>query len=314
MPSGTRLIEPFVGAGSLFLGSTYSAAILNDANIDLTAVWVAIKERPREFVTQASEFFSERNRSPEAYLRIRSEYNESVDRFERAVRFMYLNKFGFNGLYRVNRQGVFNVPYGHLAALPNFPFDEVAIAAEKLKTATVLSGGFAATMELATAGDVVYCDPPYSDLAAQTSFTGYTAQGFGVDEHMELVAAARQAAARGATVLISNHDTPATRALYEGFEITALLVRRSVAANADRRLAARELVAILHPPTIRCCAQHRTCWATSAVQRLRAVDRAVMRQLPGIYLTFEDVTDNGGTGGFQGTAVADTANACRPDD
>jgi len=247
LPSGSRLIEPFVGAGAVFLGSSYPAAILGDANPDLVAVWTAIKQRPREFVAQACELFAERNRSPEAYLRIRSEYNASVDRFDRAVRFMYLNKFGFNGLYRVNRQGVFNVPYGHPAALPNFPFDEVAIAAEKLKTATVLSGGFAATMELATASDVVYCDPPYSDLETQTSFTGYTAQGFGVAEHKELVAAARQAAARGATVLISNHDTTATRALYEGFEISELVVRRSVAANADRRLAARELAATLRP-------------------------------------------------------------------
>jgi len=97
LPPGSRLIEPFVGAGAVFLGSSYPAAILGDANPDLAAVWVAIKERPREFVARASELFSDGNRSPEAYLRIRSEYNEAVDRFERAVRFMYLNKFGFNG-------------------------------------------------------------------------------------------------------------------------------------------------------------------------------------------------------------------------
>jgi len=131
--------------------------------------------------------------------------------------------------------------------LPRFPFDEVALAAEKLKAANVLSGGFAATMELATAGDVVYCDPPYSDPETQTSFTGYTTEGFGVAEHKELVASAREAAARGATVLISNHNTLATRELYEGFELVELTVRRSVAANADKRLAARELVAMLLP-------------------------------------------------------------------
>lgn len=242
---GSRLIEPFVGAGAVFLGSSYPAAILGDANPDLASVWVAIKERPREYVAAASELFAERNRSSEAYLRIRSEYNEHVDRFERAVRFMYLNKFGFNGVYRLNRRGVYNVPYGHLDALPRFPFDEVALAAEKLKTATILSGGFAATMELATAGDVVYCDPPYCDLEGQTSFTGYTTEGFGVAAHIELVAAARQAAARGATVLISNHDTPETRTLYQGFEITELSVRRSVAADGAKRLAAREVVAVL---------------------------------------------------------------------
>jgi len=250
LPPGSRLIEPFVGAGAVFLGSSYPAAILGDANPDLAAVWVAIKEQRREFVARASELFCDGNRSPEAYLRIRTEFNESVDRFERAVRFMYLNKFGFNGLYRVNKRGVFNVPYGHPDALPRFPFDEVALAAEKLKAATVLSGGFAATMELATVGDVVYCDPPYSDLETQTSFTGYAAQGFGVAEHKELVAAAREAAAKGATVLISNHDTPQTRALYEGFEIVELTVRRSVAADAGKRLAARELLAKLRPSSI----------------------------------------------------------------
>lgn len=242
-----RLVEPFVGAGAIFLAADFDSYLLNDANADLVALWTALRERPREFVRAAEALFVPANHSQEAYLRIRAEFNACSDRFERAVRLLYLNRFGFNGIFRVNSRGVFNVPYGRPVAMPTFPADELEAAAQKLARATILSGGFEGAMEESGAGDVVYCDPPYSDSSTGKSFVGYTESGFGQREHMALEAAARRAADRGASILISNHDTPSTRALYDGWEVHSLSVRRSVAAAAAGRVEAKELLAVLRP-------------------------------------------------------------------
>ena len=247
LPPGKRLIEPFLGAGAVFLGTDYPEAILGDANLDLIAAWTAIKERPREFVDASSALFVEANRSPEAYSRIRAEYNGATDSFERAIRFIYLNKLGFNGVYRVNRKGVFNVPYGKPASLPLFPHDDIAAAHEKLRCATLLPGGFEATMSFAGEGDVVYCDPPYDDLPDAKSFVAYTAEGFGRRDHERLAAAALAAADRGSTVLISNHLSEFTTALYGQFELITLSTARTVAASRAHRRNVSEVLAIARP-------------------------------------------------------------------
>lgn len=245
IPSGKRLIEPFVGAGSVFLASDFPEYVINDANPDLAAVWVALKSRPGEFMERASQFFATQLHSEEAYLRVRAEFNAEVDRFERAVRLPYLNKFGFNGIYRVNRGGLFNVPYGHPKTLPNFPWSAMEAAAEKLSLCTVLGGGFGAAIDLAGPNDVVYCDPPYLDSDEGKSFTGYTGHAFGIAEHEALVAVGLRAVERGATVLISNHDTLQTRRLYAGWDLDAVEVFRSVSAASGSRGVAKEVVARL---------------------------------------------------------------------
>lgn len=250
LPPGRRLIEPFVGAGSVFLGADYDYYLINDANSDLVAMWVAVKLRPREFAERAAAFFTEAYHTQEAYLQVRDEFNTLVDRFERAVRLPYLNKFGFNGLFRVNRSGVFNTPYGHPAKLPTFPWEQVEAASRKLDRCLVLNGGFAAAMEHAGVGDVVYCDPPYLDSADGTSFTGYTAQAFGRREHEDLIDSAIMAVSRGAHVLISNHDTDEVRNLYRGWHIEAVEVNRSIASESSRRGKVKEVVARLPLPAM----------------------------------------------------------------
>src|SRR5690606_5209354 len=116
----------------------------------------------------------EEHRSAEAYARIRARFNAEADPFERAVLLPYLNRFGFNGLFRVNSKGMFNVPYGQPKMPPYFRWDAMEAASRKLQRCIILNGGFCAAIEIAGEGDVVYCDPPYVDDAAP-SFTGYTA-------------------------------------------------------------------------------------------------------------------------------------------
>lgn len=235
-----------MGAGSVFLSGRYSLAVINDANADLVSVWTALKQRPAQFAQDASSFFVESNHSEEAYRRIRRDFNASGDRYERAVRFIYLNRFGFNGLFRVNGRGEYNVPYGRPKVLPLFPWAQLEAAARKLETAIVLGGDFRFAMEVAQAGDVLYCDPPYLPLGA-TTFTSYTKEGFDLQEHEVLTELALKAASRGAYVAISNHDTAQVRELYAGFEIHSLMCARNISANSASRTPARELIALARP-------------------------------------------------------------------
>lgn len=247
LPPGGRLIEPFVGAGSVCLAATYPTYVLNDSNPDLVGAWAALQSRPTEFMSRAAELFVLANHSQPAYLRIRAEFNASTDRFERAVRLPYLNKFGFNGLFRVNRAGEYNVPYGWPVRLPTFPWDQLSAASVKLQRCTLLNGGFAVALDLAGPGDTVYCDPPYLDSSAGTSFTAYTAGSFAYPDHVALVTSARKAAARGAHVLISNHDTALTRELYRDWVVHAFSVHRSLSAKVSSRGAVGELLVHLFP-------------------------------------------------------------------
>jgi DNA adenine methylase len=245
LPAGSkRLIEPFVGAGSVFLGTDYDSYVINDANPDLVSAWVALQARPRQYIQRAAAIFVEENRSREAYLALRERFNAETDAFERAVLLPYLNRFGFNGLFRVNSKGAFNVPYGQPKVLPRFPWEAMEAASRKLERCTVLNGGFRGAIELAGEGDVVYCDPPYVDDETP-SFTQYTAARFGMHQQRELVAVCEQAVHRGATVLISNHDTPSTRELYADWKVVPVSVRRSVSAKVEARGTVGEVVAIL---------------------------------------------------------------------
>lgn len=247
LPPGKRLIEPFLGAGSVFLGTDYASYVLNDANPDLVAAWVSLKERPAPFILEASALFCEANRSHDRYLALRDEFNSSSDAYSRAVLLPYLNCFGFNGLYRVNKAGAFNVPFGKPTRLPLFPFDEMFAAAVRLRRAKILSGDFQAAMDVAASGDIVYCDPPYHSSSKGASFSAYTSNGFTDADHLRLLECANAAAARGTTVLISNHDTPLTRKLYRDCEVHRLNVNRSIASTRHGRGNCEELVAILRP-------------------------------------------------------------------
>lgn len=248
LPGTGRLIEPFVGAGSVFLNAGQRDIVINDLNRDLISMYEMLRDRPDDYIASTRPLFAEAMRSPETYAEIRRRFNSSSDNAERAVLLLYLNKFCFNGLYRVNRSGGYNVPYGHPKSLPTFPEFQLQAMAQRLKGALILHGDFRKAIAFATAGDVVYCDPPYADASPEkTSFVGYTLKGFTAYDHIELTSLARAASSRGATVILSNHDTEWVRGLYAGMEIHSLDVRRSVAANAACRAPVGELIAVLRP-------------------------------------------------------------------
>lgn len=167
---------------------------------------------------------------------------------DRASLSIYLNKFGFNGLYRENKKGIMNVPCAHHKKVPAFPADALRMASMKLKFATLMCNDFAETLSHAKEGDVVYCDPPYLDAAgAGHCFTAYTKGNFGLSEHRWLAESGRELAGRGVPVMISNHDTPEARELYWGAEMHSLTAYRSMSAKSSSRSRANELIAIFRP-------------------------------------------------------------------
>jgi DNA adenine methylase len=242
LPKGSRLVEPFAGSAAVSLNAGFPAAIVADFNADLVNLYQSIQSDTNRFVLEAGALFGRHN-NRSSFDTLRAEFNESADPFRRSVIFVYLNRHGFNGLCRYNAKGRFNVPFGRYDN-PGFPMTEIHAFAEAAKRIEFVHGDFVSTMSEAKEGDVIYCDPPYVPLSVTSNFTSYAPGAFGFAEQKALAQKARDCAARGMPVVISNHDTPDSRALYQGAEIHSFPVRRFISSKASTRGNAQELLAI----------------------------------------------------------------------
>lgn len=245
LPSGERLIEPFVGAGSVFLNSDYDEYLLNDINKDLINLYQTIQKKPQAFIDDAKAFFTLQCNQAEAYYHLRSEFNASVDSYYRSLLFLYLNRHGYNGLCRYNKSGGYNVPFGKYKK-PYFPEAEIEFFAEKAQKAIFICEGYRQTFARVRDNDVIYCDPPYVPLSKTASFTSYAGNGFGLDEQADLANAAEETVAdKRATVLISNHNTIWTRKIYQGAnKRKAIKVARTISQKGNSRKKVGELLAL----------------------------------------------------------------------
>jgi DNA adenine methylase len=160
----------------------------------------------------------------------------------RAARTIFLNKTGFNGLYRVNRAGRFNVPFGRHTNPAICDPDNLHACSLALRDVDLVVRDFAKVAELAQKGDFVYFDPPYVPISQTASFTSYAAGGFGLNEHARLATVFTELARKGTYVMLSNSDTPEVRELYAGFEMDRLLASRSINSNGARRGKIGELL------------------------------------------------------------------------
>ena len=243
LPPADKLIEPFVGAGSVFLNSDYEHYLLNDINADLINLYQIVKRRPKTYIQDARRLFTERHNQADAFYSLRREFNQSRDPYVRSLLFLYLNRHGYNGLCRYNASGQFNVPFGKYKK-PYYPEAELEFFAEKAKRATFTCQPFQNSFRRARKGQVIYCDPPYLPLSPTASFTGYASGGFSLDEQAVLAKKAEQAAFnRGISVLISNHDTKLSRLYYQQAELTPLQVNRFISQKGDSRHKVAELLA-----------------------------------------------------------------------
>ena len=245
LPAGNRLIEPFVGAGSVFLNTDYEHYLLCDINQDLINLYDIVKQQPEAYIQAAKAMFVDEMNNKDAYYRVRTEFNATCDPFIRSVYFLYMNRHGFNGLCRYNRKGGFNVPFGSYKK-PYFPEVEIRNFALKAKKATFKCISYEQAFELADAGDVIYCDPPYAPLSTTASFTTYAGPGFSLDDQALLARHSRHIAhERNIPVLISNHDIPLTRELYRGAAFTTISVQRNISQKGSSRNKVDEIMALL---------------------------------------------------------------------
>ncbi|SDH33366.1 DNA adenine methylase [Vibrio xiamenensis] len=250
LPEARKLVEPFVGAGSIFLNTDYEHYLLADINPDLINLYNLLKQQPELYISEAKRWFVAENNRKEAYLDVRSQFNQTNDVLYRSLAFLYMNRFGFNGLCRYNKKGGFNVPFGSYKK-PYFPEQELEFFAEKANKATFVCESYPETFKRARKGSVIYCDPPYAPLSTTANFTSYAGNGFSLDDQAALAdVAERSARERGIPVLISNHDTTLTRRLYHGAELNVVKVKRTISRNGAGRNKVDELLALFNPQTI----------------------------------------------------------------
>ena len=230
--------EPFLGGGAVFFHLQPRAAFLSDSNFELIDTYTAI----RDDVAQVIKELQAHRYEKEHYYRIRDVDPRKLNLARRAARMIFLNRTCFNGLYRLNKQGKFNVPIGSYKN-PTICHRQKLLAASRALTGTSLEcRSFDTVLQRAVAGDLVYFDPPYHPLSDTANFTSYDRNGFGEEDQIKLAWVMRELRKRGAFVMQSNSDSPFIRKLYRGFNIRTVRAGRAINSLASRRGQINELL------------------------------------------------------------------------
>lgn len=235
-----RYIEPFLGSGAVFFHLLPPKAILADVNSELINAYQQIKVVPNVIEKRLHRYQALHN--SEFYYMLRDKITD--DPIERAIRFIYLNRTCWNGLYRVNLKGEFNVPMG-TKTLIEFPAKYLQTVSEYLKKATLLVSDFEPIIEAARDGDFVYIDPPYTVAHNTNNFIKYNAKLFSWEDQVRLCCAVKRAALRGVFIAISNANHESIKSLYAGFGQHHCVERVSVlSGKPDHRMRTTELIII----------------------------------------------------------------------
>jgi DNA adenine methylase len=253
--------EPFLGGGAMYWHMLDSGLLtgknvyLGDNNPLLVMCFLAVRDDYNEIRSLLLEMKNTR----EDFYKYREELNKCMHELDQeairthsrawfAARVMYINKFGYNGLLRMNKKGEINTPYGNQ---PNAKFNQdllsrcsLALAGKNNKAAraSILCTGFDDTLNDAKSGDLVYLDPPYVPSSKTSNFTSYTEEGFGKDSHVALAKTFTELASKGVYAIMSNSDTSLTRELYKGFRAFQVQSRRAINSVASKREPVSELV------------------------------------------------------------------------
>lgn len=246
LPSSGRLIEPFAGAGSIFLNAGYPANVVADLNSDLINTYQALKEQAHALITLTRRFFDDYS-TKEGYLTVKEKFNSMhYTRIERAAAFIYLNKHCFHGLVRYNLKGEFNVGWGS-PKKAHFPLSEIEHFLSVADRCEFRCSSFEETISLAGVGDVIFCDPPYEPLPGANGFTKYAGETFGIDKQEQLVECLKSAVSRGAHAIITNSGAPKIHELYidNGFTLHQFNSRRSISCKSKGRERVNDIIAEL---------------------------------------------------------------------
>lgn len=235
-----RYYEPFVGGGAVTFELLPANAIINDINRALVNTYRQIRQVPQDFLREVNKIDEAMwEDGKEYYYAMRQNYNDKLMKEEfdpkLAALFVFLNKHCFNGLYRVNGKGLFNVPYNNSRS-KSCDKDSILAISEYLKQINILEGDFQAACEQAGEGDFVFIDSPYAPLNP-TSFESYTKQGFDIESHQRLANLYDELTERGCRCMLTNHNTELINELYgnKGYKIDVVSVKRMINSDASNR-------------------------------------------------------------------------------
>lgn len=228
-PITSTYYEPFVGGGAVFFDLLPKNAKLSDLNSELVIAYNVIKSSVDELIESLQKHIYNK----EYYLKVRAERVEGLSEIEVASRFIFLNRTGFNGLYRVNKSGQFNVPFGRYSNPVICDEDNLRRVSDALRDVIITHQDYKNVLKTARSGDFIYFDPPYYPISATSSFTSYTAEGFLEKEQAELRDTFVKLHEKGCFVMLSNSDTPLINKLYSGLDgITINKITASRAINS----------------------------------------------------------------------------------
>ena len=240
--SFNRYIEPFIGGGALFFALQPRISLLADCNQELISCYQVVRSDVDALIEELKGFRYEK----EMYYEVR-EWDRKPDfgqmsRVKRAARLIYLNKTCFNGLYRVNSKGHFNVPFGSYSDPTIVDPENLRACSTVLQRAIIQSGNFEQVLEIAEAGDFVYFDPPYAPTSDTADFTSYSKDGFDDAAQELLLLVCLQLNQRGVKWMVSNSNTPIIQELYRGFKVEPIIASRAINSKASKRGAVIELL------------------------------------------------------------------------
>jgi DNA adenine methylase len=239
-----RYVEPFLGGGAVFFGLEPPRAFLSDVNPDLINVYLQVRADPSQLVRWLKRLPVD----DETYFRLRGA--TPMASIESAVRFLYLNRTAFGGMYRLNRRGEFNVPFGGGQRTPRLLWKRRLLqeASRALTGAVIEVADFEETLDRTGSGDLVYCDPTYTAAHNNNGFVRYNERIFSWADQMRLAEAARRASSRGAHVIVSNASHADIERLYPEAELHTVTRWSGLPTVASKRGITQELVFFLRPP------------------------------------------------------------------
>ena len=241
-----RYFEPFIGSAAVFFYWQPTPATLSDRNEKL----IELYEMVRDDVANVIAALKDHRNEADYYYRIRAQNPAQLTAVQRAARLIYLNKTCYNGLYRENSKGEFNVPFGRYKNPTICDEPRLRAASQALQSVELKAADFEEVVQEAQAGDFIYFDPPYAPLNATSSFTSYNRHGFTADDQKRLAAAVERLDKRGCHIMLSNSSAPLIYELYagNGYHIQPIQARRNINSKADQRGPIKELLITNYPP------------------------------------------------------------------
>lgn len=232
-------IEPFTGGAAMYFAIRPPIAILGDLNAELVNAFQVVRDQVEELIAALEHHFYDRDH----YYEVRGLDPSTLSAVDQAARTIFLNKTGYNGLYRVNRQGRFNVPFGRFKTPPRLCDPEnLRLASKLLKGADIQTRNYLETLAMAVKDDFVYLDPPYQPVSSSANFTRYTKEGFRESDQEQLAEEFIRLDKLGARVMLSNSESDVIRRLYRDFRIDSVPVTRLINSDSTKRVGIYELV------------------------------------------------------------------------